>query len=179
MTDLLNAAPEVHLGETQLVSLEDGHSVDVPELTVGRDELCAVVAAGPRGDPARRLKTYATRVEADLGPYHVEGAIHSTPASDPLASVVRRAAWVPLTEVILRYSSGTDTVREEVETLIVNRGLATAFQAVEIATPTLPWEKPRTAPSPARRTVDMTGTLRDEELAEDDSPRFRAPEAPV
>ena len=88
------------------------------------DELYAVVASGPRGDVTRRLRTRATRVEVDLGPYQVVGAVHGTPASDPLGAVLRRAAWVPLTDVIVVYHLGEDPVKDAVATLVVNRNLA-------------------------------------------------------
>lgn len=175
MTDMLNAASELRLGETRLMSLEDGHLVELPELTVDRDELCAVVAHGPRGDEARRVRTHATRVEVDLGPYHVEGAIHGTPASDPLASVLRRAAWVPLTDATLRYQAGPDVVSQDLATLIINRGLASSFRPAEEASTLLPWETPRPSARTTRRTVDLTGTLRDEDRPDPDEPA--APQA--
>jgi hypothetical protein len=167
LTDALNATYELCLQAARLESLEDGHVVEIPEVTVGRDELCLVVASGTRGDAARRLHTHTTPVEVDLGPYHVAGAVHGTPASDPLGAVAWRAPWVPLTEVVLTYRQGTELVREEIATLLVNRGLAGSFRAVEEASVALPWETPRTS-MPARvRSIDLTGTLRDD-LAPDD-----------
>jgi len=57
-----------------------------------------------------------------------------------------------------------------IATLIVNRGLASAFRVVEEAVPLLPWEKPRPATSAGRRSVGLTGTLRDEDRSDDDEP---------
>jgi hypothetical protein len=161
MTDVLNAASDFHLEEARLESLEDGHLVEVADLTVGGDELCAVVASGSRGDPSRRVRTFSTRVDVDLGPYRVEGHLHATPASDPLASVVRRATWVPLTDATLHYRAGTDEVSEDVGTIIVNRTLASSFRAVVEPSILLPWETPRKPPATARGAVDLTGLLRD------------------
>ena len=103
LTDFLNASPELRIQDARLESLADGHVTEAAELMVARDELCAVIAIGPRGDTARRLRTHATRVEVDLGPYQVVGEVHGTPASDPLGAVLRRAAWVPLTGVTVMY----------------------------------------------------------------------------
>jgi hypothetical protein len=115
------------------------------------------------------LRTHVTRVVVDLGPYHIVGAIHGTPASDPLGAVLRRAAWVPLTEVTVTYRRGLDEASDEVETLLVNRALASSFRAAEKeASAVLPWETPAT-PRPAEpRALDLTGTLRDEERPDHD-----------
>jgi len=168
LTDLLNATPELHIADARLESLADGHVVETPELTVAADELCAVVASGPRGDAARRLRTHATRVVIDLGPYRVVGLVHGTPASDPLAAALRRAIWLPLTDVTVTYRRGLESISEEVSTLLVNRTVASSFRAVEETNVALPWEEPRT-PRPGRsRAIDLTSTLRDEDRSDRD-----------
>jgi hypothetical protein len=160
LTDQLNATRELRIEDVRLESLDDGHAVEADEITVTTDELCAVVARGPRGEPARRLRTHATRVVVGLGPYVVVGLVHGTPASDPLSAALRRAAWLPLTEATVTYRRGPDQVTDEVETLLVNRALATSFQAVEEEGVVLPWEEPRARTAPSR-AVDLTATLRD------------------
>ena len=131
LTDFLNATPELRIQDARLESLADGHIVQTPELMLARDELCAVVAGEPRGDASRRVRTHATRFVVDLGPYAITGFVHSTSASDPLGAVLRRAAWVPLTDVTITYRRGQDSVTDEVETLLVNRNLTSLFRAVE------------------------------------------------
>jgi hypothetical protein len=143
MTDVLNSSPELQIQDARLESLNNRRIVELPELTVEYDELCAVVANGSRGDAERRLRTRATRVEVDLGPYHVEGAVHGTPASDPVIASFRRGSWVPLTEVTVTYQAGDDAQTDTVSTLIVNRDLATLFRAIEEKQVLLPWEKNR------------------------------------
>jgi len=143
MTDVLNSSPELQIQDARLESLNNRRIVELPELTVEYDELCAVVANGSRGDAERRLRTRATRVEVDLGPYHVEGAVHGTPASDPVIASFRRGSWVPLTEVTVTYQAGDDPQTDTVSTLIVNRDLATLFRAIEEKQVLLPWEKNR------------------------------------
>lgn len=163
LTDLLNATSELRIVDARLESLLDGHVVRSPELIVARDELYAVVAAGLRGDTARRLRTNAIDVVVDLGPYHVAGAIHGTPASNPLAAVLRRAPWVPLTDAIITYRRGPESVNDEVATLLVNRSLASSIRAAVDEAVALPWEAPG-APRPAAPgTLDLTATLRDED----------------
>ena len=162
LTDLLNGAPQLSIRAAHLESLADGHVVETPEMTVARDELYAVVASGPRGDLTRRLRTHATRVVVDLGPYRIVGLVHGTPASDPIATALRRAAWVPLTEATIAFNRGSDVITGEVPTLLVNRTLASSLRAVEEASTPLPWETHRTPRPAASRALDLTGTLRDE-----------------
>ena len=131
LTDLLNASPELRIHDARLESLADGHVVETPEILLARDELCAVVAAGPRGDTARRVRTYATLFVVDLGPYEIVGVVHSTSASDPLGAVLRRAAWVPMTDASITYRRGSATVTEDVDVLLVNRNLTSLFRAAE------------------------------------------------
>ena len=153
LTDLLNAASEVVIRDARLTSLADGHEVAVPELTVALDELYAAVASGPRGNAARRIRTRVTRVRVELGPYRVEGALHGLPAGDPLGMVLRRPAWVPLTDVRITYGSGPDEVTDEVPTLLINRELASSMRAVEGEAGVLRWE-PANAQAGATRAAE-------------------------
>ena len=168
LTDLLNATAELRLEDVCLESLEDGHVVEIPEIVVSIGELCAVVASGPRGDIGRRLRTHASRVAVNLGPYTVVGLVHGTPASDPLGAAVRRAAWLPLTDATVTYRRGPDSVCDEVATLLVNRTLASSLRAVEEVNAAFPWEA-KTTPRPATsRAIDLTGTLLDDEPPDPD-----------
>lgn len=169
LTDLLNASSELIVRDARLESLADGHVMEADELPVARDELCAVVASGPRGDAARRVRTHATRVEVDLGPYRVVGLVHGTPASDPLGWALRRAAWVPLTDVVVTYRRGADPASDEVPTLLVNRYLARSIRATEESAALLPWETARDhAATP--RALDLTSEVHDERHPDADGP---------
>lgn len=157
LSDVLNGSRELVIRGARLESLADGHVVEADEITVGLDELHAVVAAGPRGDSARRVRTHVTRVEVDLGPYRVEGALHGLPAGDPLGMILRRPPWVPLTDAKITYHRGTGPVTDEVETLLVNRELARSMRPVEGEAAVLRWEavnplpggpRPAAPPSP-------------------------------
>jgi hypothetical protein len=161
VSDQLNSTLELHIQYARLEDLADGHVVEMPELIVACDELCAVVASGPRGDTARRLHTQTTRVEVEVGPYRVHGRVHGTSASEPLGWVLRRAAWVPLTEATVMYRRGADDVSEEVATLLVNRQLMRSFRAVEEVRLDLPWEVSRAAKAAASGATGSTGTPRE------------------
>jgi len=157
LSDELSRIPELLVRDARLEDLADGHVVEMPELTIEREEVCAVVASGPRADPARRLHTRTTRVEVEVGPYRIRGAAHGTPASDPLGVVLRQAAWVPLTEATVTYRRGADEVSEEVGTLLVNRLLMRSFRAVKVAGLDFPWEAP---PAPKAGVSGAIGSAR-------------------
>ena len=155
LTDLLNGTPELVIRDAWLESLADGHVVEAGEITVGLAELHAVVAAGPRGDSARRVRTHVTRVEVELGPYRVEGALHGLPAGDPLGMILRRPPWVPLTDAKITYQRGTGSVTDEVETLLVNRDLARSMRPMEGEAAVLRWEAVSALPGGPRPTVSL------------------------
>ena len=131
LSDQLNRTLELHIRRARLEDLADRQVVTMPEFTIARDELCAVVASGPRGDAARRRNTRTARVEAEVGPYRVLGRVHGPPTGDPFASVLRRAAWLPLTEATVTYRRGPDDVTDKVTTLLVNRHLIRTFRVAE------------------------------------------------
>ena len=90
-----------------------------------------MVASGPRGDAARRLNTRTAFVEVEVGPYRVLGRVHGPPTADPFASVLRRAAWLPLPDATVTYRRGPDEVTDNVTTLLVNRLLIRTFRVAE------------------------------------------------
>jgi hypothetical protein len=169
LTDVLNSTSELRIVDARLESLADGHGVELPELVLEHDELCAVVAAGPRGDAARRLRTRATRVVIELDPYRIEGNIHGTPASDPIGLVLRRAAWIPLTDVTIGYTFAGEVIREAIETLLVNRVKAASIRSVTEEMPLLPGETPRARPPVTAGTLDLTRAFRAEAGGEDEA----------
>jgi hypothetical protein len=163
LTDLLNELEDVRIVDAHLESLDDGHVATLDVLVVSRDELFAVVAGEPRGSADRRLHTHASKVVAQLGPYHVAGSIHGTAASNPLAGVLRRAPWVPLTDAVITYRRGAREVSERFETLLINRSVASSIRAaIDEATPYLPWEAPQAPLAKSTGALDLTSSVHDE-----------------
>jgi hypothetical protein len=161
LSDQLNRTPDLLIRDARLEGLDDGHLVDMSEVTIARDELCAVVVSGPRGDVARRLHTRTTHVEVEVGPYLVEGRVHGTPTSEPLAVFLRQVAWVPLTEATVKYRCGAGDVSDEMATLLVNRHLVSSFRAVKEAHLSFPSIAPRTPKTAARGAIGSTATPRE------------------
>ncbi len=130
LTDMLNDHVELHLGNVLVEDLASGQTVTADEAIVHRDELVAVRASGPRGNAARREDTVSSPTLVEAGPYLIGGQLHAPPGMDPLARVRSGEPMIPLTEAWIAYCSGGATTRRRVGTIIVNRHLATRFQAV-------------------------------------------------
>jgi hypothetical protein len=166
LTDLLNDEERYALMDVRVESLADGHTVEIPEVEVHRDELLLVIATGPRGHVERRQRTRQHPVVMQLGPYLVQGQFHGLPGTDPLPSLRRRKAMVPLTDASIEYVAGGVVQRTHVDVVIVNREcLDWVVEAEEesVEFPELP-----TAPATGRLAKDFTG-----ELHVDDNARER------
>jgi hypothetical protein len=145
LSDLLNDRVDHRLTDVEVTSLEDGHQVELPELVIAGDDILAVDAAGPRGDPAKRRRTRQYPIAAKLGPYIVRGYFHTLPGADPLASFGRRAPFVPLTDAWLDFAIAGQIVRPYSGALLVNRDAADWVETAsddEIAPPEMPVESP-------------------------------------
>ena len=72
---------------------------------MGRDELLAVRASGPRGNLGRRSRSRPYPVTLQSGPYEIHGYLHGPPAGDPIRQLARRPPMVPLTEASIAYQA--------------------------------------------------------------------------
>jgi hypothetical protein len=121
LTDSLNDHSELQVSDALLVSLGDNHGHALHQVSIGRDELIAVCARGPRGDAGRRRRTRPWPVEIRSGPYRIRGYLHAPPTVDAFANLRRRSAMVPLTDASIEYGTGAGRRRSSMGTLIVNR----------------------------------------------------------
>jgi hypothetical protein len=154
LADLLNKQPSITVRDCILVSTLDGHSQSFDELEIGRDELDAVVASGPRGDPRRRLATRPAGVSVKLGPYSAEGFMHGPPAANPFRGLDKKPAMVALTDAVLEYEFCREAVEERFGTLLVNRRLAQSMRLLAgylTAAGMLPESTPAPTSAPAPR----------------------------
>jgi hypothetical protein len=158
MTDMLNDQAAYRLTDAMVVRLDTGAATQVTDLVVERDEILAVRASGPRGDPERRSRRRPYPMTLQTGPYVVHGYVHGIPGGDPIREIRRRPPMVPFTEAWIEYSSGGQHHRARVGTVIVNREAwdwIRHSRDEEIRLPDLPAE---TKPDPMAK--DMTGYIR-------------------
>ena len=129
LTDLLNAHDLVLLSNVLVEENRDGKAVLADETLIPRSEIVAVVASGPRGNPARRLPTRAHPVLIESGSYRVGGLVHAPPGVDP-AERLRSGPMVPLTEAWLEYRWGERDRCDTMDAIIVNCRAATRIEVV-------------------------------------------------
>ena len=157
LTDTLNAHETYVLVDAIAIGLEDGRSIEVGEMTVYRDELLAVRAAGPRGNSGRRSRVRPFPVTMQTGPYTVHGYVHTLPGADPILGVRRRRPMVPITEAWIEYASANEPQRGRVGTLIVNRELIDWMALSDDEAVRLPDLPPELNPGPLVK--DFTGYI--------------------
>jgi hypothetical protein len=172
LSDTLNGHREYLLCDVLVESLADGRSIHADEVPINRDELLAVLADGPRGNPSRRTHTVVYPVTVTAGPYVIHGNLHSLPGAEPLAAVRRRLPMVPLSGAWLEYLSGDVLQVSSCGTIVVNRETADSIEldfpppsadpfpgvrAAAVADESLPAQGPSTVaplpPLPARRSA--------------------------
>ena len=130
LADMLNSSGTIMVHDVALVSTADGHTRELEQLEIDRDELDIVVASGPRGDPRLRLATTPDGVSMKLGPYCAEGFMHASPTASPVHGINHRPAMVAITDAVLEYQFCDKTVSQWFRTILVNRDLAISVRTV-------------------------------------------------
>lgn len=119
LSDFLAATVEFDVEQANFQALDDGRVVHADTAAVLRDDLCVVLASGPRGRADRRTWTRQYPVRARIGPYTVLGYLHSPPTIDPFRTTTRRPI-VALTACTVEYAEAGTTIRIESDTVLVN-----------------------------------------------------------
>ena len=118
---MLNLHDEYDLADVTVERFDDGEPLEVPEISVARDEIILVQATGPRGDETRRHRTMPQHLALQMGPYKVRGFFHALPGADPVVALRRRKTMVPLTDARIEYTIRGEQRETSVDTVIVNR----------------------------------------------------------
>ena len=124
LTDLLNAHEALRLYQATFESLVDGETRQVEDVVVPRSSLIAVSVTGPRGDPALRRWTHSHAAVVQIGEFLMGGYAHAVPGEDPLKTILKRPAMVPLTDARLEHWPEGHHRRTWIGTMIFNRDLA-------------------------------------------------------
>ncbi len=130
LSDMLNARADLVLRDVLVESLVDGRSARADAVPVARDELVAVHADQPRGNPARRTRTIPYPVAVRSGTYLIRGYLHARPGTEPLASAYRRGPMIPLSNASIEYMAHGVARRVGADAIIVNRDTADWIQLV-------------------------------------------------
>ncbi|HXG26220.1 MAG TPA: hypothetical protein VNL94_05110 [Candidatus Binatia bacterium] len=119
LADFLASTEEFTVDHPSFRALDDGRVVERETADVCRDDLCIVLASGPRGLPERRVWTRQHAVRARIGPYVVIGYLHAPPTVDPLRTTDRRPL-VALTSSLVGYTEAGQPIWVESEAVLVN-----------------------------------------------------------
>ena len=130
LTDLLNAHEIIRLENVLIEDHRNGRTVAADEALVRRSQIIAVIASGPRGNPARRLTTRRHPVVVESGGYRIGGYVHTAPNPAPEDRLRDGGPMIPLTEAWLEYDSGAQRRHHAAGTVIVNRQFATRIKVV-------------------------------------------------
>jgi hypothetical protein len=120
LSDFLSSTVEFEVGTPTFKALDDGRVVSAESCSITRDDLCIVIATGPRGKADRRLWTRQHPVRARVGPYVVRGYLHAPPTIDPLRNPDRRPI-VALTDSVVEYAEAGAAMRIESDAVLINR----------------------------------------------------------
>ena len=136
--ELLEHVDDLAVQKVRLRALDDGRQHDLPSAVIRREELCAVVATGPRGDPHRRYRTRSYPMRAVVGPYTVIGYVHATPNVDPMTWIHRRQI-VALSPARIAFDLAGERIEELQDALLLIRSKIDVLQsatdeAVRLAT---------------------------------------------
>jgi hypothetical protein len=124
LSDFLSSTAAFEVDRVVARALDDGRIIESETAALLRDELCIVLATGPRGRPERRVWTRQLPVRVQVGPYVVLGYLHAPPTIDPIKSNERRAV-VPLTSSVIQYTVAGQPMLEALDVaLLVGRRIA-------------------------------------------------------
>jgi hypothetical protein len=121
LTDVLNDHDEYTLVDVLVESLVDGHVIERREVLVSRDELLLVQIVGPRGNVQRRHRTRQHPLLLHVGPFKVQGYVHTLPGSDAIASLRHRRPMVPFTEASIELLVDGIVQHRHLSAVLVNR----------------------------------------------------------
>jgi hypothetical protein len=130
LTDLLNTHDDLLLSDVEIEDLDEGSRRSSDESRVAIRDLIAVFASGPRGDGALRHRTRAHAVVIRAASYLIAGHLHVEPGIDPIESLRRRPAMIPLTDAWLEYWPDGSPRRHGAGTIIFNRDAADTIELV-------------------------------------------------
>jgi hypothetical protein len=118
--ELLERVDDLAIDKVTVRALDDGRQHELPSAVIRREELCAVVATGPRGDQHRRFRTRPYPMRAIVGPYAVIGYLHAAPSVDP-QTIIHRRQIIAFSPAQIAFDLAGERVEEAHDALLVVR----------------------------------------------------------
>lgn len=131
MTDLLNAHDQLALVNVQVEWLGANGRTEVHDrILLARDDLVAVRAGGPRGDPALRRPMRRHPLAVRALPFLMTGYLHAPHGLPPLVEIESRPAMTPLSSASLEYWAEGQRRLQWSGTILFNRARADSIEVV-------------------------------------------------
>jgi len=130
ITDILNQHAELILVNVQVERLADGRVEWLEQVCLERDNLLAVRAGGPRGDPSLRQRSRLHPLVVQSGPFLIGGYLHARIGVDPFEEIDHRPQMVPLSTGWLEHWFDGRRHRQWAGTIVFNRALVDAIELV-------------------------------------------------
>jgi hypothetical protein len=121
LTDLLAAHDELVLDDVEIQDLDDGTRRRSEQDSIPVRDLLAVHVTGELANGAVRNGTRAHAVAIRAGSFVIAGHLRVERGADPLESLRRRSAMIPLTDAWLEYWADGSPRSQCVGTILVNR----------------------------------------------------------
>ena len=119
LSDVITGDAEFQVRDVIVVALDDGRTLTESAATISRGDFSAISAAGPRGNPARRIPTRPHAIRTRVGPYEIVGYLHAPPSAYTLSGLIRRRV-VPITAATIRYRLHARDVEQGFDALLLN-----------------------------------------------------------
>jgi hypothetical protein len=121
LTDALNSMEPIALTNVRLMSLATLGERTAAHHVVPPMELLIVAVAGPRGNPKRRMRVIPHAVVLTIGPYRVEGIIHTALGAHPTSGIHHRLPMVPITDAKVSYALLGRPIVDVLDAIVINR----------------------------------------------------------
>jgi hypothetical protein len=151
LTDALSELDELQFRHATLQSLEDGHVVEMDELTVARDELCVIEVNGPRGAADRRVRTVEEMLRAAVDPYRVTACVHTVPTANVLTSILRRGPILAMTDGLIEFEMAGERFQRPAAVLAIVLGRVSTLERPEFV--------PGLSPDEVERGIGLTARI--------------------
>lgn len=121
LTDALNSLEPIALTNVRFMALATLGERTAAHHVVPTMELLIVTVAGPRGNFKRRIRVIPHAVVLTIGPYRVEGTIHTVLGAHPTSGIHHRLPMVPITDAKVSYELLGRPIVEALDAIVINR----------------------------------------------------------
>jgi hypothetical protein len=121
LTDALNRERVLLLTDVEFMTLHEPVVATRPQFELTTASILIAEATGPRGNERRRFRSSPRAVTVKLGPYRVQGFIHTVRGGHPILGLYHRNTMIPMTDVEVAYDVLGRRIVDRYAAAIMNR----------------------------------------------------------